>query len=76
VTVSGDVTVRLPGDAGLKVDLSSTSGDLACAFPGLSLEKRPGSRKLSGRVGDGGGALHGRTVSGGVALLSREPVGA
>ena len=70
-TVSGDVTVRLPGDAGLKVDVSSTSGDLACAFDGLDLHKRPGSKRLSGSIGDGTGVLHGRTVSGRVALLAR-----
>jgi hypothetical protein len=72
-TVSGDVTVRLPSDAGLRVDVASTSGDLACAFPGVSLDKKPGRRKISGSVGDGTGALHGRTVSGRVALLSRGP---
>ena len=70
-TVSGDVTVRLPEDTGLTVDLASTSGDLACSFDGLDLKKSPGSRKLSGCIGDGRGALHGRTVSGRVALLTR-----
>lgn len=70
-TVSGDVTVRLPGDAGMTVEVSSTSGDLACAFDGLALQKKPGSRKLTGSVGDGHGALHGRTVSGRVSLLAR-----
>jgi hypothetical protein len=70
-TVSGDVTVRLPGEVGLKVDVSSTSGDLACAFDGLDLHKRPGSRRLTGSIGDGAGVLHGRTVSGRVALLVR-----
>ncbi|HEX4655156.1 MAG TPA: DUF4097 family beta strand repeat-containing protein [Mycobacteriales bacterium] len=70
-TVSGDVTVRLPGETGATVDLASTSGDLACAFDGLNLQKRPGSRRLSGSIGDGAGALHGRTVSGRVALLAR-----
>jgi hypothetical protein len=72
-TVSGDVTVRLPGDAGMRVDVASTSGDLACAFPGVSSDKKPGRHKISGSVGDGSGALHGRTVSGRVALLAREP---
>jgi hypothetical protein len=72
-TVSGDLTVRLPGDAGMKVDVSSTSGDLACAFDELELRKKPGSRKLLGSVGDGRGTLHGRTVSGRVALLAHEP---
>jgi hypothetical protein len=70
-TVSGDVTVRLPSDAGMTVEVSSTSGDLACAFDGVAMQKKPGSRKISGSVGDGAGALHGRTVSGRVALLSR-----
>jgi len=70
-TVSGDVTVRLPDDTGLTVDLASTSGDLACSFDGLDLKKQPGRRKLSGSIGDGAGALHGRTVSGRVALLAR-----
>jgi hypothetical protein len=70
-TVSGDVTVRLPGDAGLRVEVASTSGDLASAFDGLEVDKKPGTNKLSGSVGDGAGALHGRTVSGRIALLSR-----
>jgi hypothetical protein len=71
-TISGDVTVRLPEQTGLTIDLSSTSGDLACAFGGqLDLQKRPGSRRLSGSIGDGAGALHGKTVSGRVALLAR-----
>lgn len=70
-TVSGDVTVRLPEQTGLTVDLSSTSGDLACAFDGLDMKKKPGSHRLSGSIGDGAGALHGRTVSGRVALLAR-----
>ena len=70
-TVSGDVTVRLPEHTGVTVDLASTSGDLACSFDGLDLKKKPGSRKLSGSIGDGTGALHGRTVSGRVALLTR-----
>jgi hypothetical protein len=70
-TVSGDVTVRLPGEAGAQVDMSSTSGELACAFDGLDLKKKPGSHRLSGSIGDGAGALHGRTVSGRVALLAR-----
>lgn len=70
-TVSGDVTVRLPSDAGMRVDVTSTSGDIACSFDGLAMQRKPGSRRLTGSFGDGAGALHGRTVSGRVALLSR-----
>jgi hypothetical protein len=72
-TVSGDVTVRLPDGTNLDVDVLSTSGDVACAFDGLEVESRPGSRRLSGRLGAGNGGLRGRTVSGSVALLVREP---
>jgi hypothetical protein len=72
-TVSGDVTVRVPDRTGLDVDLASTSGDLACSFDGLSRENKPGSHRLRGAVGDASGRLRGRTVSGSVALLSRQP---
>jgi Putative adhesin len=72
-TVSGDLTVRLPEHAGLTVDLLSTSGDVACAFDGLDEEKRPGVRRLRGSVGDASGRLRGRTVSGAVAILARQP---
>lgn len=72
-TVSGDVTVRVPERTGLNVDMASASGDLACAFDGLQRENRPGSHRLRGVVGDATGRLRGRTVSGAVALLSREP---
>jgi hypothetical protein len=70
-TVSGDVTVRVPGDADLQVDVSSTTGDVSSAFGDLSISSRPGAHRLHGRLGEGAGALRGRTVSGRVALLSR-----
>jgi hypothetical protein len=71
-TVSGDLTVRVPGDVDLQVDVASTTGDISSAFGDLALVKRPGAHRLHGRLGAGAGALHGRTVSGRVALLSRE----
>ena len=70
-TVSGDVTVRVPGDADLEVDVTSTTGDVSSAFGDLALSTRPGAHRLHGRLGRGAGALRGRTVSGRVALLSR-----
>jgi Putative adhesin len=72
-TVSGDITVRVPDDAGLSVDLSSTSGDIACAFDGLDEERRPGALRVRGSVGDGRGRLRGRTLSGSLAVLVRQP---
>jgi hypothetical protein len=70
-TVSGDVTVRLPGDMGMRVDVSSMSGDLASAFDGLAVRRVPGSCRLSGSIGNGSSAFHGRTLSGRVALVRR-----
>jgi hypothetical protein len=69
-TVSGDLTVRLPASTGLDVDVVSASGDMASSFEGVELSKRPGARRLTGRVGDGRGRLRGRSVSGRVALLA------
>ena len=72
VTVRVDITVRLPEDVGLAIDLVSTSGEVACAFDGLDEEIRPGARRLRGAVGDGSGHLSGRTVSGSLAVLVRQ----
>src|SRR4051812_10588506 len=72
-TVSGDVTVRVPERSGLTVDVLTTSGEIACAFDSLEQEKRPGARRLRGSVGDASGHLRGRTVSGAVAVLARQP---
>jgi hypothetical protein len=70
-TVSGDLTVRMPAGTGTKVDVSSTSGRLTSGFDGLSTTSKPGRRAMSGSIGDGGGHIKGRTVSGSVALLVR-----
>ena len=71
-TVSGDITVRVPDEAGLTVDLVSTSGDKACAFDGLDEQTKPGVRRIRGNVGDASGHLRGRTVSGALAVLTRQ----
>jgi hypothetical protein len=71
VTVSGDLTLRMPQSTGTTVDVSSTSGRLTSAFSGVSTTSKPGRHAMSGSVGDGGGTLKGRTVSGSVALLVR-----
>jgi len=69
-TLSGDVTVRLPEQPGLDVELSSMSGELSSVFDGLSIDSRPGRRRMTGRLGDGAGVLTGKTVSGSFALLA------
>lgn len=70
-SVSGDLTLRVPGTAGLTVDVTSMSGSLDSAVVGVSAERRPGSSRLRGRVGDGNGWFRAKTVSGDVTLLTR-----
>jgi hypothetical protein len=70
-TVSGDLTVRMPANTGSTVDVSSMSGRLTSAFDGVSTTSKPGRKAMSGSIGDGGGQIKGRTVSGNVALLVR-----
>ena len=70
-SVSGDVTVRLPRDTGTEVDVKSMSGTLESAFGGLDRERKPGTCRLRGIVGDGSGSLAVKTVSGDVTLLRR-----
>lgn len=71
-SVSGDVLVRLPAGTGVTVDVSSVSGRIDTGFEGLAADaSKPGQRRLEGTIGDGTGRLRVRTVSGGVAVLSR-----
>ncbi|WP_143447465.1 DUF4097 family beta strand repeat-containing protein [Kineosporia sp. R_H_3] len=72
-TVSGDVTLRVGAECGFDVDVSSTSGRLESAFEALHVTKKPGSNKMSGRVGAADGRLKVTTVSGDVVLLARVP---
>ncbi|MEA3077282.1 MAG: hypothetical protein QOF60_2190 [Actinomycetota bacterium] len=68
-TVSGEVAVRLPADAGADLDVSTVSGSLDVAFPTDDLEI--GKRRIRGRIGGGGPVVSVRTTSGNVALLRR-----
>jgi hypothetical protein len=70
-TVSGDVVLRLPSDASLRVDLTTMSGTLDSAFP---VDGTQTKRRLSGRVGDAARApsVGVRTMSGDVAILRKE----
>jgi DUF4097 and DUF4098 domain-containing protein YvlB len=72
-TVSGDVTIRLPHASDLKVQVQSTSGQVASAFDELLRDGRPALQRIQGRLGAGTGRLRATTTSGHVALLRREP---
>lgn len=71
--VSGGLTVRLPHDPDIEVELSSTSGHATSQFAEVVASRKPGSSRLSGRVGAGRARLTGHTVSGAITVLRREP---
>jgi len=65
-TISGDITVAIPGNSDCTVDLSSTSGDIE-----TELELRNASRsrrQLSGDLGAGRGRLELHSVSGSLTV--------
>lgn len=70
-TVSGDVTVRIPADAGFDLDARSVSGRVVAG--GERLSERPG--RNGGHVSEGDGAVRlvAKTVSGDVTLLRGVP---
>jgi DUF4097 and DUF4098 domain-containing protein YvlB len=68
-SVSGSVSVRVPGTLDAEVEMSSVSGSLRTDFPIQVEEARYGpGRKARGRVGSGSRALRLSTVSGRVSL--------
>lgn len=72
VTVSGPIATRLPGSPDVTVEASSTSGATSSAFEELtatSAEDACAGRRVAGRLGEGGGSLRLRSVSGSVAVL-------
>lgn len=71
--VSGALTVRLPYDPDVEVELSSTSGHATSQFAGVGATRKPGSSRLAGRVGTGRARLTGHTVSGAITVLRRDP---
>lgn len=75
-SVSGRAVLRLPADADLRVEATSTSGSLESEFGGLSRELKPGRRTMSGAIGNGRGRCSVKTVSGDVTLLRRKDAGA
>ena len=70
-TVSGDVTVRIPADAGFDLDAKSVSGRVVAG--GEQLPEKPG--RSGGRItrGDGAVQLVAKTDSGDVTLLQGTP---
>jgi predicted peroxiredoxin len=67
--VKGDIEAKLAEGTDADISATTTSGDIDAdgAF-GLSVEKRPVGRALSGKLGDGGRALRFRVTSGDIKL--------
>jgi DUF4097 and DUF4098 domain-containing protein YvlB len=74
-TVSGPLTVRLPHDGDVDVDVRSSGGTVGSAFEGLTPRTGFGTSRLVGTLGGGTGRLKITSVSGDVALLRRAPDG-
>jgi lia operon protein LiaG len=68
-TSSGGVTVSLPGDAGVELDIDTGSGGISTDFAVAMREIR--RNELRGKIGEGGGVLRVSTSSGGVRLVKR-----
>jgi len=69
--VTGAMTVRLPHDPDVRVDLGTSNGRAVSSFPEVTASGMRGSRRLTGTVGAGTAVLSGKTVSGSVTLLRR-----
>ena len=69
--VSGAMTVRLPHDPDVRVEMSTSNGRAVSSFSEVRASGARGSQKLSGTIGGGTAKLTGKTVSGAVTLLRR-----
>jgi DUF4097 and DUF4098 domain-containing protein YvlB len=68
-SVNGGITVTLPKDSGFELHTSVVNGHVDCDFP-LELGRKAHGKSISGKVGDGRGAVEARTVNGGVNIES------
>lgn len=76
VTVSGEVTVRLPADPSVRVELRSASGRVQTTFDGLQpAGHKPRPASVTGTIGDGTSRLSVSSMSGNVTLLARAEAG-
>jgi len=66
-TVNGSIVLGLPGDFSADVKAATVNGEIETDFP-LTVSGRFSSKRLSGRVGDGGRMLELETVNGAIRL--------
>lgn len=69
-TISGDIRIGMPPNAGFTLDAHSTSGDVTCDFPITLTDPHTdgGEHGLAGTVGSGKGAVTARAVSGDIGI--------
>ena len=68
-TVNGRILVKLPKDAGFKLQTSVVNGHVDCDFP-LELGQKKHGKNLSGKIGDGRASLKAETVNGSIKIES------
>ncbi len=66
VTVSGQVSARLPKDASFQIDFGSVSGNFRSNHSGIKVSKA--GRSFSASVGEGGARIQVNTTSGGFTI--------
>ncbi|MFH8988594.1 hypothetical protein [Streptomyces sp. NPDC017940] len=71
MSVSGEIAVRLPHPSHTEVSANTTSGSVSNDFEDLRVSGQWGAKKITGRLGSGGGRLRATTISGSIALLRR-----
>jgi DUF4097 and DUF4098 domain-containing protein YvlB len=71
-TISGNIHIMVPADAGADVSFNTMSGDINNDFGLTVVEKKYGSGKSAkGRIGDGTRRLEAKTISGDIELRRR-----
>jgi hypothetical protein len=68
-SVSGEINITLPQDAGFDIDARSTSGTIRNEFE-ITDDKGSGKKILIGTVGEGGASFNMHTVSGGINIMN------
>ena len=70
-TTNGSVRIELPRDANGGFEARTVNGRIRSDFDELEPTGRWGSRKLSGRLGTGGGSFEIKTINGSVRIEKR-----
>jgi hypothetical protein len=69
-SVSGNVVAELPKDFSADLRMSTVSGQIDSSYP-ITIDGRTSSRRLEGRIGNGGRRLTVSTVSGNLRLRAK-----